>query len=395
MKILIVSQYYYPENFKINDLSTSLIAKGHHVEVLTAIPNYPKGTFFKGYNFFSRRKEIINNINVHRARIIPRFNGNKISLSFNYLSFVVFGSIELLFIKGRFDRIFIFAPSPITVGLVGILASYRFKAKSYIWVQDLWPESVSAAVGLKNRFILLILNNITKIIYSLTDHIFIQSEAFKSYIIEQDVNEKKISYLPNYAEDFYRPINRKSETIFSIIFAGNIGKAQNLNILIEAAKLLNLKSISVKFKIIGDGSYLAEMKENIQLNSLNNYFEFIGPQSPNKMPEFFSKSDVLFLSLIKSRIFSYTIPSKLQTYMACKKPILASIDGITNKIINQSKCGYASSSNDSVELVNNIIKLKNSDKSILEKMSENGYKYYKKNFAKTVVLDKLISKLSN
>ena len=232
MKILIVSQYYYPENFKINDLSTSLIAKGHHVEVLTAIPNYPKGTFFKGYNFFSRRKEIINNINVHRARIIPRFNGNKISLSFNYLSFVVFGSIELLFIKGRFDRIFIFAPSPITVGLVGILASYRFKAKSYIWVQDLWPESVSAAAGLKNKFILLILNNITKIIYSLTDHIFIQSEAFKSYIIEQDVNEKKISYLPNYAEDFYRPINRKSETIFSIIFAGSIGKAQNLNICI-------------------------------------------------------------------------------------------------------------------------------------------------------------------
>ena len=246
-----------------------------------------------------------------------------------------------------------------------------------------------------NKFILLILNNITKIIYRLIDHIFIQSEAFKSYIINQDVNEKKISYLPNYAEDFYKPVNSKSEMNFTIIFAGNVGRAQNLNILIQASKLLKLKSVFVKFKIIGDGSYLNEMKENIQLNSLNNYFEFISPQSPNKMPEFFSKSDVLFLSLIKSEIFSYTIPSKLQTYMACRKPILASIDGITNKIINQSKCGYASSSNNTAELVNNIIKLKNSDKSILEKMSENSYEYYKKNFAKTVVLDKLISKLLN
>ena len=395
MKILIISQYYYPENFKINDLTTSLNARGHDIEVLTAIPNYPNGVFFKGYSFFSKRKEFINNILVHRARILPRFKGNKIALSLNYLSFVIFGSIELLFLKGKFDRIFIFAPSPITVGLVGILAAYKFKAKSYIWVQDLWPESVTAAAGVNNKLVLAILNNLTKTIYKLTDHIFIQSEAFKNYIINQGIKETKISYLPNYAEDFYKPIYNKPDEIFTIVFAGNIGRAQNLNILIEAAKSLKLKSIFLRFKIIGDGSYLDEMKGKIQLNNLNNYFKFISTQSPDKMPELYSKADVLFLSLIQSRIFSYTIPSKLQTYMACKKPILASIDGITNKIINQSKSGYASSSNDISKLVDNIIKLKDSDQHSLEIMGKNSYEYYNKNFSKKIVLDKLVSNMIN
>ena len=395
MKILIVSQYYFPEKFIINDLSLSLVKEGHHVEVLTALPNYPKGQFFKGYNLFSNKKEYINNILIHRARIFPRLNADKISLSINYISFVVFASIKLLFLNGKFDRIFIFAPSPITVGLVGILASYKFKAKSYIWVQDLWPESVKAAAGINNSIILSFINKITTLIYKFSDTIFIQSEAFKNYIIDQGVNEKKIIYLPNYAEDFYKPIENNHEDLFTITFAGNIGKAQNLNILIEAAKSLKSKSIIIKFIIIGEGSSYNNFKYHIKLNKLDNYFELLGYQSPKKMPEYFSKTNVLFLSLIKSKIFSYTIPSKLQTYMACKKPILASIDGVANEIITKSKCGFASGSNDVKALVNNIIKLKNSDKSDLLKMGNNSLEYYNKNFSKELVLKTLITNMSN
>tara|TARA_E500000178_G_scaffold355513_1_gene428412 strand:- start:4210 stop:5412 length:1203 start_codon:yes stop_codon:yes gene_type:complete len=395
LKILIITQYYYPENFIINDIVKNFKHEGHDVEVLTAIPNYPSGNFFSGYNIFNKHKEIINDVVIHRSRILPRFNGNKISLIFNYISFVFFGTLKLFFIKGKFDKILIYAPSPITVGLVGVFASKKFNAKSFLWVQDLWPESVSAGGNINNKFILNLLNIMTKMIYKYTDYILVQSESFIEYIINQGVKKEKIKYLPNYAVDIYSDKKNivnddpKIFSYFTITFAGNVGKSQNLEILIDAAKQLKLKSEKLKFLIIGSGRNMDSLNKKVYENGLSDYFIFLGRKDPELMPSYFHKSNALFISLKKSLIFSLTIPSKLQSYMAFGKPIIGSIDGITNDLIIKSKSGLVSSSEDLNGLVDNIITLKNLSLDELNELGNNASRFYENNFSKNVVMSKL------
>lgn len=400
MKLLIVTQYYYPENFIINDLVKSLKKRGYEIEVLTAIPNYPLGKFYQGYNFFNKNSELLDDIKIHRSRIIPRFNGGKIGLIFNYISFVIFGSLKLLSINGKFDRVFIFAPSPVTVGIIGIIAAKKFQVKSYLWVQDLWPESVAIGGNIRNKLILNLINLLTKLIYKYIDVILVQSEYFIEYIYAQGVPKNKICYLPNYASDIYT--SRKIEYIkdskefneFTITFAGNIGESQNLEILVKAANLLKIKDEKLKFIIIGSGRKRKALINKIKKENLLSYFVFIDRKSPEIMPSYFALSDVLFISLKKADIFSLTIPSKLQSYLAFGKPILGSIDGITNKIIKKSKCGYVSNADDLEGLVQNIITLRNIDKKQLEIMGTNALKFYKLNFSKRVVIDRLIESMS-
>lgn len=396
MKILIVTQYYNPENFIINDIAQNLKDKGHDIEILTAIPNYPNGTFFPGYNLFNKNKEIINDILIHRSRIIPRFSGNKLFLSLNYISFVFFGILKLIFIKGKFDKIFVFAPSPITVGIVGIFASKKFNAQSFLWVQDLWPESVAVGGNINNKYILNLLDFITKIIYRYTDYILVQSEGFIDYILNQGVKKDKIKYVPNYAVDVYSAKNYNNNNSdlfnnFTITFAGNIGKSQNLEILIKAAIQLKLKSEQLKFLIIGSGRNKDHLLKKVKENKVSSYFIFLGRKRPELIPSYFNMSSALFISLKKSTIFSLTIPSKLQSYMAFGKPIIGSIDGITNDIISNSNSGLVSGSHDVEGLVNNIIKMKGLSANELDKLGKNASKYYLNNFSKKVVMDKLLN----
>ncbi len=396
MKILIVSQYYYPENFIINDVAKSLKKSGAYIEVLTGLPNYPSGYFFEGYSFFSKKSEWIDEIKINRSRIFPRFSGNKIFLALNYLSFVLFASLRLMFMGGKFDKVFIFAPSPITVGIIGILSARKYKAKSYLWVQDLWPESVKDAGNIKSKAVLGVLNTLTKLIYKYSNYILIQSELFRDYIIDQGIENEKIKYLPNYADDIYKTVQEESEIkklfekTFSITYAGNIGEAQNLEILIQSAKILKSKAVKVKFFIIGTGRRKLSLTSQVIENDLQDYFEFLGRKNPSDMPKYLSSSKVVLISLKKSKIFSLTIPSKLQAYMASSKPILGSIDGITNDIIKKSNSGYVSDSEDVEGLVENIIKFKSLDIRQLKNLSNNSRHYYDTNFSKNIIIKRIL-----
>ena len=399
MKILIISQYFYPENFKINDIAISLVQKGHEVEVLTGTPNYPFGDFYNGFKFWSNNDGFYEGIKIHRAKLIPRKKGGKIMLSLNYLSFVFFGFFKLLTIKSDFDRILTFAPSPITVGILGSLASIKYNAKTLLWVQDLWPESVKVAGGVKNTLILNLLDFLTRNIYHFTDLILIQSEFFKNYIKNQNVDHDKIYYLPNYAEEFYKPldsdevIKRSFGDEFSVLFAGNIGEAQNLKILVDAARILKDQKYKVKFIIIGEGRFKSDLRLYIDKLDLKNFFTFLGYIEPTQIPKYFATADSLYISLKPAQIFSLTIPSKLQTYMACGRPIIASIGGVTAKIINDSNCGFTSNPGDSRSLAKNIIKMIKLSNEKRTEMSDNAIKYYKKNFDKNIIINKLESLL--
>ena len=394
MNILVVSQYFYPENFKINDLIFSLKKRGHQITVLTGKPNYSKTHFFEGYGWKSDDFEMINDIPVYRANLFSRRNGGATRLFLNYISFAILASFKVRKIKGSFDAIFVYQTSPVTVGIPATFAKNLFKTPIYFWVQDLWPESLTAAGGVKNKLVLGFFNSLTKWIYNHSKKILIQSNGFREYILNQEIPNDKIIFYPNLTEDFYKPLQDVKEyqeffqkEFFNIVFAGNIGEAQSFKTIIEAIN--NIKELQVKLIVLGDGRYKETALSLIKEKGLQSHFNFLGSFPPTEMPKFFSYADALLVSLKKDKIFSLTIPAKIQSYLACGKPIIASIDGEGAKIVNDAKCGMSSPAEDSLKLSECIKELIDLDKSKRNEMGNNGRAYYEKEFDRNNLLEKL------
>ena len=397
MRILVISQYFFPENFRINDVCFGLKDLGHEVSVLTGKPNYPYGKFFNGYTFFNNKIENYKGIKIYRSPLFPRGNGSGYRLFINYISFVFFGLIKVLFIKEKFDKIFVYAPSPITVGYIGVFASFIFRAKSFLWVHDLWPESVKDAGGIKNKLVLRIVDLMTRSIYYFYENILVQSPSFKNYLLRQGVPNQKIIYYPYYAESFYKIVKQKKEIKLkfpeglNILFAGNIGVAQSFDTIINASKIVRKKIKKFNFIIIGEGRDKKRVLNEISKNALNENFKFLGSYPPEKMPDFFACADALLVSLKNTKIFSMTIPGKVQSYLACGKPIIGSLNGIGAKIINDSKSGFVSNSEDSEALANSIFKFSKLSINNRKELGLNGRKYYEKEFDRNNLLKRLIN----
>jgi glycosyltransferase involved in cell wall biosynthesis len=395
LRILIVTQYFYPENFRINDVCLGLVERGHSVTVLTGKPNYPSGKYFDGYGWFRKNYEKWKGIDVYRSNLILRGRGNAINLFLNYFSFAFLSIFKLFSIKSRADKIFIFAPSPITVGIPGIVASKLFKAKSVLWVHDLWPESIRIAGGIENKFIIKTIDLLTRWIYKKVDKILIQSEAFQSYIAKQVEDKNKIIYYPFYAEPFYRvenPEPRYNDDLpsgFKLLFAGNIGEGQSFPTLLEAAKVIKNMNLPISWIIFGVGRMKELVIKEIIMHGLENNFILKGALPATEMPKYFSCVDGLIVSLKKSEIFSITIPGKLQSYLACGKPIIGSLDGIGAQIINDSKCGFTSKAESVEELVESILRLYNLSIDDRKSLGNNARNYFEKEFERESLLDKL------
>ncbi|HMR84341.1 MAG TPA: glycosyltransferase family 4 protein [Niabella sp.] len=399
MRILIISQYFWPENFKINDIALGLVERGHQVSVLTGLPNYPLGKFFKGYSFFSK-DENWEGINIYRCKIIPRGKGG-IRLFINYLSFVLFAKWKVKSLKQSFDTILVYMPSPVTVGLPAITASKLFNVPYYFWVQDLWPESLRAAGKINNRLILNLFEKITKKIYHHSKKVLVQSNGFKQYIENQGICSEKIVFLPNTTESFYgiRPLSLQHQLLlpsgFKVVFAGNFGKAQGLQTLMEAAEIIKNKDVDIKWVFLGDGRYRENLENIIKNKALESNVFLLGSFPATEMPAFFALADVLIVSLRKSEIFSLTIPSKLQSYMACGKPIIASLDGEGAKIVSESGAGFSSPAEDAETLAKIILKMYYLTEEERKEMGQNAIKYFNKNFERELLLDRLIEILNN
>ena len=387
MKILIVSQYFWPENFKINDVAKGLVDKGYDVSVLTGLPNYPKGKIYNGYSFLKNIKEIHEGITIYRSPLIPRGNGSGLRLFLNYFSLAFLASLRVLFIKNNFDKIFVYEVSPVTIGIPAIIAKYRFKAPIYFWVQDLWPESIIAAGGIKNKFIINLISKLTRFIYQHCEKILVQSKAFIPYILNQNVSNSKIIYLPNSTESFYNKVDIKNK--FKelmpkegpiLMFAGNIGEAQGFNTMIKSASYLNNLGIKVNWVIVGDGRQKELIEKKINDLGLLNCFFFLGSYPSEEMPNFFACADALLVTLKKNLIFSMTIPNKIQSYMACSKPIIASIDGEGGRVILEAKCGLVSPSEDYISFSKSIIGFLKLGANEKELMGKNARLYFEKEF---------------
>lgn len=394
MKILYVSQYFYPETFRGNDIVFDLVSKGHDVTVLTGKPNYPLGFFYKGYKFWGIQNEQIHGANVIRIPTIPRGKGGAARLIFNYFSFILFSFFPARFkVDTDFDIIFVQQLSPVTMALPAIWALKRNKkAKLYLWVLDLWPESVTSTSGFSNRFVIGLLDKVVRYIYSKADYILVSSKLFEESIKLRSDN-KRIMYFPNWAESLYENPEIKEDLElpvlpngFNIMFAGNIGEAQDFETILKAANLT--KTESINWVLIGDGRKLNWVKSQVKDHNLHNVYIF-GRYPIEKMPAFFQSADVMLLTLKKSPISELTVPAKLQAYMASGKIILGAINGEAKSIINNNNVGLASESGDFNSLSSNAIFLKNlttSQKILFENNSKN---LYFKEFSKSGLLNKL------
>jgi len=396
MKILVISQYFWPENFKINDLCLGLREKGHDVEVLTGIPNYPTGRFAEGYDFFRNNDEVWNGIKIHRARLVARGSG-ALKLILNYLSFAFFASAKGRMLPKEFDCILVYEPSPITVGIPAVFIGRKQKIPILFWVQDLWPESLSAAGNIHNKTLLKTFDVITKWIYKNSTKVLVQSEGFRSYIQAQGVANEKIIFYPNSTENFYVPtaadpvLKSKLPDGFLITFAGNFGESQSLHTILHAAlELKNQGFDEIKFVFLGDGRMKTTMVDFINNNGLEDTVHLLGAYPAEEMPKYFGCSDVLISSLKKDRIFSLTIPSKIQSYLASGKPILASMDGEGARIIEEAQAGLSSPAEDVKSLTSNIIELYKLSDIERRQMANNARCYFEQHFERNTLLDKLI-----
>ncbi|MDP1812051.1 MAG: glycosyltransferase family 4 protein [Sediminibacterium sp.] len=397
MRILIVTQYFWPESFRINDLCLGLKERGHEIVVLTGIPNYPKGKFYNGYNIFKKRVEDWNGIKIYRAILFPRRSGKGLSIALNYLSFPFFATFQMLFIKKKFDKIVVFQLSPVTSAIPAVFAKLIYKAPIYFWIQDLWPMSLVDGGGIKNKFVIAFFSKLTKVLYDQSYKILVQSKGFTDYINKQGVNVDKICYFPNSAESFYQilPIPNKYTNKFpegfNLIFAGNIGEAQSFKTLIETAQIIKNTGIQINWIILGDGRMKNEIQKKIEILNLNDTFYFLGSFSANEMPLFFANADALIVSLKKSQIFSLTIPSKIQSYLACGKPIIGTLDGSGASIIEEALAGFTSPAENSILLAEAIFKLLHSSLEERKQFGMNGRKYFEQEFEREILLDKLES----
>lgn len=415
--ILVISQYFYPESFRINDICREWVKRGYEVTVVTGIPNYPQGKFYQGYNWFQRRKEDYKGVYIIRLPLVPR-GSNALMLILNYAFFVCSGFFWKLFTKIKVDKVFIFEVSPMTQALVGVWYAKKRKIPCYIYVQDLWPENVEIVTGIRNKAILSMIDKMVDYIYLNCDKIFATSPSFVKRLEErtsvyenygagkqkhngkrnsQDKNivmegKSKVIYWPQYAEDFYRPAQKKAlqdvsdEDAFKIVFTGNIGYAQGLEILPKVATVLKEKGIPCKFLMIGDGRYREKFEEELKEKKVEEMFDMLGWKRPEEIPGYLALGDMAFLSFMKNELFSMTIPAKLQSYMACGIPILAVAEGETARVIREANCGVVSAFDDIEGIVKSISFYGNRQKELVE-MGKRGREYSEQYFDKKKLMD--------
>ena len=393
-KILICTNHFYPETFRCNDVAFELASRGYDVTVLTAIPDYPKGEYYDGYGIFRKRCETVNGVKVIRGFIIPRGKGGGIRLMFNYLSFFI-SSIMISFYLGlfrKYDKVLIHETSPVMIGVPAVIVKKMQKIPLFFWVLDLWPESLQAAGGINNNKVLGAFEKLTTWIYKNSDKILISSKGFEQSIVEKGNFRNKIIYFPNWADkalevkdDYQIP---ELPAGFKVMFAGNMGEAQDFEHIMETAKYLK-NNKDIHFIFVGDGRKRSWVENYRDGNQLQDTVHWVGRHPVETMPAFFEQADVMLMTLKDVSIFSLTAPAKLQAYMSAGKPVLAMMNGEGPRIIKEASCGCSVPASDSRALADTILKLSRMPESELQQLGQNGKSYQQIHFD----LDKSINHL--
>ena len=397
MRILVVSQYFWPENFRINEIVKFLKEKNYEVDVLTGYPNYPEGKLFKEYKIDPIKYSNFYGAKIYRVPIYLRRSSNEVQLFFNYISYM----LSAIFIgyfylrKKNYDAVFSFATSPVTSAVPAIFFSKTKRCKSFIWVLDLWPDIIKELNIIKNRLVYFLFSKYINYIYNSFDFILLQSHSFLDRFKKYNI-KNSLSYFPAWAEfDSEKQFDEELITQFNpsdgalnIIFTGNIGEVQNFDNVIKAAIIL--KNANIRWIIIGSGRYQNQFIERCKSNDIKNIF-FLGRKNPNLIKFYHSIADILFITLKSGEAISSTIPGKFQTYLSCNKYILGFINGETKNIIEKIKIGSVVHPEDYESLAKEILRLEY-NRSLLKIKNNIGTSYLKENYDKNKILNSLVDK---
>ena len=397
LRVLVLTQYYWPESFRITDLAQGLKARGHEVTVLTGMPNYPGGRLFAGYGAFRPASEAHDGIPIKRVPLVPRFSGRGWQLALNYFSFAlsasVFGPLRC---EGRYDAIFVFEPSPITVGIPAAVLRRVKRAPVLFWVQDLWPESLEATGAVRSRLVLGGVERLVRWIYRRCDRILVQSDGFVERVAAVGGEPARIRVFPNWAEALYRPVEVAPDAAerarlpvgFRVMFAGNIGAAQSFETILDAAERLRDER-ELQWVVLGDGHQRPWVEAEIARRGLAGSVRLLGRHPMDKMPIYFALADALLVTLRKDPVFALTIPSKVQSYMACARPIVASLDGEGARVIEAARCGVTAPAGDAGALAEAVLAMYRMPRAERERMGARARAYYLEHFERERLLDRL------
>lgn len=386
--VLIISQYFFPEHFVINSTAAALAERGYDITVLTGIPNYPSGVVFDGYKAGRVLRERWGKINVIRVPMFARGRNSGLKLTLNYVSFAISaGLLGPLLIRRRPDVLLVYQLSPPTSALPGLIFKFLRRSKLLLWVQDLWPDTVSGVRATDHRLILGALKSYMRAIYRSADIVAVQSKSFRESVTALSSSHKDIRYLPNTVDQHYRPLSLAESVAekkllrpgFRIVVAGNIGIAQDVETIVRAAKILRDEK-RIQWTFLGNGSRRRWLESQIQELGLEETVRVLGPFPSEQMPAFFAQADALMVSLLDREVFERTIPSRLQAYLACGRPILGSVGGESARIINQSEAGLVSRPGDPESLANTVLSMSRLSQARLVAMGEAARRYYAREF---------------
>jgi glycosyltransferase involved in cell wall biosynthesis len=398
VRLLVVSQYFWPEVFRINDVVAELVARGHEVTVLTGRPNYPDGRVFEAYRRDPSRFARYEGAEVVRVPLRPRGHGN-FRLMLNYLSFVVWGVLLGAWrLRGRsYDAIFVFETSPITSALPALLLRRLKRAPLLMWVLDLWPETLAAVGVVRSPRLLRWVGALVAFIYERCDRILVQSRAFYPNIERWSGDTTRIRYFPAWAEATFDQDPQGVEPApevapyagtFNVMFAGNIGEAQDFPAILEAAQALKHRA-DVRWLIVGDGRAAAGVRDEIERRGLGGRVVMLGRHSLERMPSFFRGASALLVSLKADPIFALTIPGKVQSYLATGLPLLGMLDGEGARVIEDAGAGLVCAAGDGPALAGRVEQLAALSPDMLSAMGSAGRAYCKREFDREALIDSL------
>ncbi len=407
MKILFVCQYFYPEVFRGNDIAFHWAEQGHDVHVVSGVPNYPHGKFYDGYGLFKKRHEVINGVKVTHLPIIPRGN-NKVLLLLNFLSYLIVGYVWMFFhaMIHKYDRVFVQQLSPVTMSSPGVLYKRLRKVPLYTWVLDLWPESLTAAGGVTNKYILGFFRHYVKQEYKHSDKILISSRSFEKSIAEYGDYKDKVIYYPQWADGTNtddtnkKDIDQEIENLrikyqlptlpegFKLMFAGAVGEAHGFECTMQAA-LLTKEHKEIKWIIVGDGRRLDWVKNYVKEHGLEETVFTLGRFPSETMPWFFKQADVMLVTLNDDPLFKLYAPAKISSYMAAAKPIVAVLNGEGADVIKEAESGWTLAAGDAEGFAKLAVELSKMDKAVLNEKGLNAAKYYDAHFVREMCLRKL------
>lgn len=394
-RILVISQHYWPENFRISDICRGFVADGFSVDVLCGIPNYPKGEWFDGYSYVGPRSQTHEGVRVFRAGEIRRKGNTSIRIFLNYVSFPITALFNLWRLKGPYDAVFCYETSPVLMMLPAILYAKLHRLPLTAYVLDLWPENLYSVLPVRNRFLRMLARRSSHWHYRRCNTLVAMSDALGD-TLRAIAPRARVEVIPQYCEDFYAQdvqddaLAARFAGRFNVVFTGNISPAQNLDMLVACAcRLKDAYRRDIRFILVGDGMSRTDLEAQVEAAGVEDWFVFEGQHPAQDIPRYTGIAGALFAALSDSADLGLTVPAKITSYLAAGRPCLVAINGEGARVVDQAACGLTSPAGDVEALYQNLLKLVCMEQADRDEMGRRGRRAWREQFSRAFLLKKL------